>query len=133
MPKSTIEKVLCFDFGLKYIGISIGQSITGTASPLPYILAKKGIPNWNEITQLIQRWKPTVILIGNPLNMDGSEGDLTPKIREFQQELQKRFHIPIELQDERLSTKEAMSLTDDPLKAHSIAAALITESWLKNF
>ena len=99
--------ILGFDFGTKYIGIAIGQTITSSASPLCSIRAQDGIPNWDTIAQLITTWQPDLLVVGLPLNMDGSEQPLTARARKFAQRLHGRFGLPFVLQDERLTTADA--------------------------
>ena len=69
--------VLAFDFGTKSIGCAVGQSITGTAQALPAFKAQDGIPNWIAIENCLKEWKPDVLVVGLPLNMDGTIQDLT--------------------------------------------------------
>ena len=69
--------VLAFDFGTKSIGCAVGQSITGTAQSLPAFKAQDGIPNWDAIGKTIKEWQPARIVVGLPLNMDGTEQELT--------------------------------------------------------
>ncbi|GLQ30565.1 Holliday junction resolvase RuvX [Litoribrevibacter albus] len=102
-----IKHALSFDYGIKRIGVAVGQTITGTASPLPPLKAKDGIPNWQEIEKLIKEWKPDILLIGLPLNMDGSESEMSKRARKFANRLHGRFGKPFELVDERLSSEEA--------------------------
>ena len=64
---------IAFDFGTKSIGCAVGQSITGTAQALPAFKAQDGIPNWDAIEKCLKDWKPDVIVVGLPLNMDGTE------------------------------------------------------------
>ncbi|MXP56690.1 Holliday junction resolvase RuvX [Pantoea sp. Mhis] len=134
-----VHKVLLsFDFGTHSIGIAIGQKLTGTAHALTTIKAQKGIPNWNQIESVIKEWLPNYIVVGLPLNMDGSEQQLTCKVYEFANSLFKRFKIPVALQDERLSTVEAKSLLFErggyrALKKSQVdsqAAVIILQNWL---
>ena len=62
---------LAFDFGTKSIGCAVGQSITGTAQALPAFKAQDGIPDWSQIESCLAEWKPDVVVVGLPLNMDG--------------------------------------------------------------
>lgn len=101
--------LLGFDFGTKYIGIAVGQEITRTASPVRAIKAKEGIPNWDNISVIIKEWQPDALVIGLPLNMDGSEQELTLRAKKFAKRLFGRFGIEIVLQDERLTTADAKS------------------------
>ena len=89
--------LLAFDFGTKSIGVAVGQRITGTARPLPAIKAQDGTPDWNLIERLLKEWQPDEIIVGLPLNMDGTEQPLTARARKFAN----RIH--------RLSTVEARS------------------------
>ena len=91
--------VLAFDFGTKSIGCAVGQSITGTAQSLPAFKAQDGIPNWDDIGKTIKEWQPARIVVGLPLNMDGTEQELTLRAKKFANRLHGRFNLPVELQD----------------------------------
>lgn len=135
---STPRTFLGFDYGLKNIGVAVGQELTNTASPLAVIKAQNGIPNWDDIQKLLDQWQPDLLIIGLPLNMDGTEQTMTKAARKFGNRLNGRFQIAVEWQDERLSTYEAL----DQLGIHSkldakhrddvdrISAQLILQSWL---
>lgn len=71
--------LLAFDFGTKSIGVAIGQRITGTARPLTALKAQNGIPDWNLIERLLKEWQPDEVIVGLPLNMDGTEQPLTAR------------------------------------------------------
>ena len=130
---------LAFDFGTKSIGCAVGQSITGTAQALPAFKAQDGIPNWDAIEKYLKEWKPDVVIVGLPLNMDGTEQELTLRARKFANRLQGRFCVNVQLQDERLTTTEARSEIFDrggfralkKGKVDGISACLILESWFE--
>ena len=130
---------LAFDFGTKSIGCAVGQSITGTAQSLPAFKVQDGIPNWGAIEKCLKEWKPDVVVVGLPLNMDGTEQDLTLRARKFANRLQGRFGVNVQLQDERLTTTEARSEIFDrggfralkKGKVDGISACLILESWFE--
>jgi putative Holliday junction resolvase len=130
--------LLGFDYGLKNIGVAVGQELTQTASPLTVIKARDGIPNWNDIQALLTEWQPELLIIGLPLNMDGTEQDMTAAARKFGNRLNGRFQIAVEWQDERLSTFEALEQLGIRSKLQSknrddvdrISAQLILQSWL---
>lgn len=136
---SDSQSVLAFDYGEKRIGVAIGQSITGTATPLHVLQAKNGQPNWLEIGQLLEEWQPDYLLVGLPLNMDASEQLLTQRARKFSNRLQGRFSISVKMMDERLSSVEAREqlfsvagfkgLKNNSIDSH--AACLILESWFR--
>ena len=101
------ETFLGFDFGTKSIGVAVGQRITGTARPLPALKAQDGKPDWNVIEKLLKEWQPEAVIVGLPLNMDGTEQPLTARARNFANKIHGRFGVQIPLHDERLSTVEA--------------------------
>ncbi len=127
---------LAFDFGTQRIGVAVGQSVTGTASPLPALKANDGAPNWDHIATLLKEWQPQRLLVGLPLNMDGSESDMSARAKKFANRLHGRFGLPVELWDERLSSFEArgemlargMTNFNDG-KVDSLSACLILEGW----
>lgn len=133
---STSICVLAFDFGTQRIGVAVGQSITQTASPLSALKANDGIPNWDQIAALITEWQPHRLLVGLPLNMDGSESEMSTRAKKFANRLHGRFGLPVELWDERLSSFEArgemlargMTNFKDG-KVDSLSACLILEGW----
>lgn len=99
--------ILGFDFGMKHIGVAVGQSLTGTATPLGTIAAKDGVPNWEDIRVYIHEWRPQQLIIGIPLHMDGTEQPLTHAARRFAKKLNEHFQLPVAPVDERLSSWEA--------------------------
>ena len=75
MPSNTT--VLGFDFGTKYIGVAVGQTITHLATPITSLRAVNGVPDWVMVKQLVDSWKPDLLLVGIPLHMDGTEQAMT--------------------------------------------------------
>lgn len=130
---------LAFDFGTKSIGCAVGQSITGTAQALPAFKAQDGIPNWDNIDKCLKEWQPDIIVVGLPLNMDGTEQPLTQRAKKFANRLSGRFGAKVVLQDERLTTTEARSeifqrggyRALNKGKIDGISACLILESWFE--
>ena len=132
--------LLGFDFGTKSIGVATGQMITATAQPIAAIKANDGIPNWNLVEKVIQDWQPDLVVIGLPLNMDGTEQAITQRAKKFGNRLNGRFGVKIAFQDERLTTASAKEFIFehggykalDKGKIDSVSAALILESWMKS-
>ncbi len=131
--------ILGFDFGLRRIGVAIGQKITNSANPLAILLAQNGVPEWREIKNLIDEWGADALVVGLPFNMDKSEQPLTNRAREFGYELEKRFKLPVFFTDERLTTVAAKSQMHQERtgsgrfeKADSMAAKLIVESFMQS-
>ncbi len=135
---SQVRTFLGFDFGMKNIGVAVGQDLTHTANPLTVIKARKGIPNWGQILALIDQWQPQQLIVGLPFSMDGTEQEMTQAARRFGNRLNGRFHLPVEWQDERLSTFETLDQLGIQSKMQSnnredvdrISAQLILQSWL---
>ncbi|MGQ8364835.1 Holliday junction resolvase RuvX [Glaciecola sp. 1036] len=135
-----MKTVLAFDFGTKSIGVAVGQTITATASPLAAIRANEGIPDWQDIIKLVEQWQPDSLVVGLPLNMDGTEQELTRRARKFANRLANQTRLQVHHQDERLSTVDAKArlfelggykkLSKD--KVDSVSACLIFESWCEN-
>lgn len=131
--------LMAFDFGTKSIGVAIGQQITGTAHPLMALKAQDGIPDWQKIEQLLKEWQPDRLIVGLPLNMDGTEQPLTARASKFANRLHGRFGLPVELHDERLSTVEARAALFSSggfkaLKKGAIdcaSAVVILQSWFE--
>ena len=120
--------MLAFDFGLKNIGVAVGQAVTRTASPLITIAASEGTPHWSDVEQLIAEWRPAVLVVGLPLNMDDSESEMSLKARAFAERMGRRFGVPTELVDERLTSFAAREAHSD--RPHEAAATMIAETWL---
>lgn len=131
---------LGFDFGMKYIGVAVGQEITASASVLGSVKATDGIPHWPNIEKYFHEWQPDFIIVGLPLNMDGTEQQVTAAARKFGNRLHSRLGLPVEFQDERLTTVDAKAqlferggyrnLKKDKVDAQS--AVLIIESYFEN-
>ena len=136
MPES-VEVLLAFDFGMKKIGVAVGQSITKSANPLTILKAKDGIPSWDEIKNLIETWRADALVVGIPYNMDGSEQEIGYAAKKFAGRLKNHYHLPVFLVDERLTTVEAKLLMKNKQakqarEVDSTAAKLILESWFRN-
>lgn len=134
------QTLLSFDFGTKSIGVAIGQQLTGTARPLAALKANDGVPDWNKIEALLKEWQPDRVVVGLPLNMDGSEQPLTARARKFANRLHGRLGVQVDLHDERLSTVEARAELFErggfralsKGSVDSLSAVIILESWFEN-
>ena len=124
--------VMGFDFGTQKIGIAVGQLITATATPVSIIKAKNGIPDWEEIRKLIDEWLPTLLVIGLPLNMDGTTSEMSRLSEKFGRKLNGRFNLPFEMVDERLTSFEARQIENERGKPiDDVAAKIILESFFE--
>jgi len=132
---------MAFDFGRKHIGTAIGQELTGSSRPLATIGVRNEQPDWQAIERLIDKWQPDVLVVGLPLNLDGTKQRMTRLARQFAGELEMRFQRHVVMVDERLTTVAARAaLTDvgsghrdrnkrDKHFIHQAAAQLILEAW----
>ena len=112
--------------------MAVGQTVTETATPLEIIPVRNHRPDWNRIGALIRRWHPQALVVGNPLNIDGSRHQLTACADKFACKLQGRFRLPVVRADERLTTVEARSRQRDKQRIDHVAAQVILESWLQD-
>ncbi|WP_461481694.1 Holliday junction resolvase RuvX [Porticoccus sp.] len=135
------RSLLAFDFGTGQIGVAVGQTLTHTANPLAVLKARDGIPDWQQIGQLLSEWQPDQLLVGLPLNMDGSESDFCQRARKFARRLHGRFGIAVLMVDERLTTFAAKGQQRDQGKrpasyrrqpVDDLAAAMILETWFSD-
>ena len=104
---------LGFDFGTKSIGVAVGQRITATARPLPALKAQDGKPDWNVIEKLLKEWQPEAVIVGLPLNMDGTEGERARKSRKLAKTVEIWSGLPVRMWDERQTTCAAADLLDE--------------------
>jgi len=127
--------VMAFDFGLRHIGVALGLHLTATARGIATLSAKSGKPRWQELQALLDEYQPGHLLVGLPLNMDGSESDMAAQARRFAAQLGHRSGLPVTLHDERLSTRQARAEMErakamGPASSeHELAACLILTSW----
>lgn len=125
--------LLAFDYGSKKIGVASGNSLIDTASPLQPLPCRDGQPDWERVGALLDEWRPALLVVGLPLNMDGTESPSSARARKFAKRLQGRFGATVMMVDERLSTREARERTGrrgpDP-KVDSMAAVVIAEGYL---
>ena len=139
MP-GTPETILAFDFGLRRIGVAVGQQVTASANPLAVVQNGENGPDWSAIGQLIREWQPARIIVGMPTFADGSPSEISNQVKGFIGELA-RFDPPVETEDERYSSLEAEQLLKSEralgLRGRirkemidSAAATLIAERWL---
>ncbi|OHC65476.1 MAG: Holliday junction DNA helicase RuvA [Pseudomonadales bacterium RIFCSPLOWO2_02_FULL_63_210] len=133
-----LRLLLGFDYGSKQIGVAVGQVITGQARELCILKAQNGVPDWQKVEALLHEWQPDAIVVGLPLNMDGSPSEMSERAEKFARRLNGRFNLPVHTHDERLTTYEAKGqrlqqgqnsgYRERPVDA--LAAALLLEGWL---
>lgn len=134
-------RILAFDFGTGHIGVAVGNSELGTSQELKAIRAKDGIPDENALKALFDEWSPKLIVVGLPLNMDGSEQEMTRRARKFGNRTADKFRLPVCFVDERLTTADAKAeifnaggfraLVKDKGHIDSISAVKILEQYFE--
>ena len=135
---SAHETIIAIDFGLRNIGVAVGNTLSLTSRPLTIVQARDGVPDWDALSSIFDEWRPDRILVGNPLNMDDSESDMGRQAARFARRIEGRFGLTVTLVDERLSSREAKA---DALAAghrgdfasipvDDEAAAIILATWL---
>lgn len=126
-------QIVAFDFGTKKIGVAVGQTATYTSSPLQVILNKDDKVNWNEINKLLNEWKPELIIVGKPLNMDGTDSEIMKQVERFYQKLKKIYDTNFEYIDERLTTFEARQILEDTNinNVDANAAKILIDNWFE--
>lgn len=131
------QTVIGFDYGSKRIGVAVGQGVTGQSNPVVTLAWRKNKPDWAGINQLMEEWQPQVIVIGMPLNKDGTAHHLTKAVQRFGNQLHERYNLPVHMIDERLSSHEAQKMlpkgrsASDKGAIDKYAAKLILDSWFQ--
>jgi len=125
MPERAARTILAFDFGLKRIGVAVGEPELGTAHPLP------AVAQFAQIEKLVEEWHPAALVVGRPTSVQGEAHAMTRQAEDFARRLERRFKLPVARVDERFTSVEAESrLRGIRNKAvDSVAAQLILEQY----
>ncbi|MDP1735704.1 MAG: Holliday junction resolvase RuvX [Sulfuritalea sp.] len=133
--------VLAFDFGIKRIGIAIGTQLEGgrlgSARALTTIDSETNDARFAAISSLVAEWQPVHLLVGRPLNEDGTPHEMTARCERFANQLRGRFRLPVDEVDERFSSTEAdaglrergLSWQERKARIDAEAALIILQSW----
>jgi putative holliday junction resolvase len=126
--------LLGFDYGPRYIGVAVGQTLLRSATPLTTLRAAGGQPDWEGITRLIAEWQPQALVVGMPYTLDDDESEIAGMAKRFARQLHGRYHLPVHMIDERLTTREAAAILGSKEKRDgrldALAATLILQTWL---
>lgn len=135
--------IIAFDFGTGHIGVAVGNDVTKTVSPLKALKARDGIPNDLDIKNLLNEWRPQILVVGLPLNMDGTTQPLTFKAKKFGNRLAQNYKLKVVFIDERLTSCEAKdaifsqggfrALAKDKGRIDAAAAASILEQYFSEY
>lgn len=144
MPETAIFRgyVLGFDFGMRRIGVAVGQTTTRTANSLETVSHGRE-PDWSAIDRLVREWKPALLLVGLPLGTEGDETDMSRAARRFGNALKQRYDLEVVYADERFSSRTAESRFAElraggerrrkhAAQLDAMAAQIILENWLQS-
>lgn len=137
----TVEIVFGLDYGERRIGVAVGNVLTGTSAPLETLPAENGKPRWERLGQLIDDWRPQLLVVGQPQTEDGTEHPLARRIQAFSDRLRARYGLPVRWVDEQFTSAEAEARLRTarqtgrrrPIRKEDIdalAAAILLEQWL---
>ncbi len=132
---------LGFDVGARRTGIAVGNSLTMSARALLVMEHVNESADWSRLDALRKEWRPQILVVGEPLTLEGEAQPATLRARRFAEQLRQRFGLPVVMVDERSSSKEADSRfaaarakgtarRRDGALQDAIAAQIILERWL---
>jgi putative Holliday junction resolvase len=134
--------ILGFDFGLRRIGVAVGQTTTRTASALRTVSNGRE-PDWSALDRLVAEWQPRLLVVGLPLGPEGDETPMSQTARRFGAALAERYAAAVDYADERLTSRDAERRFADLRAAggarrknadqlDAISAQIILENWLQS-
>jgi len=130
MPEAEKElTVMAFDYGTRRIGVAVGNTRTRSGQPIHTINENRNDALFGLIERLIKEWQPDRLVVGLPCHPDGTQHEMTAKAKRFGNQLNGRFHLPVDWVDERYTSAvlEGNLEMRDNLDAQS--AALILEQY----
>lgn len=101
--------VLGFDFGAKRIGVAVGETSTGIASPLEAIALEANEARFAAIGRVVDEWKPVLLVVGRPRHADGGVHEVARLAEKFARRLRERYRVPVVFVDETLTSAVAES------------------------
>lgn len=122
-----METCIGFDFGLKRIGVAVGNTLLRQAQALSVIEVATNEARFQAISDLLQAWKPALLVVGLPLHPDGAEHEMTIRCRRFANQLRGRYGLETVLEDERYTSAVLKAQRGERIDAQ--AAALILQQY----
>ena len=129
-----VQTLLGFDYGLRRIGVAVGQALTASATALTTVRAHHGKPDWPAISRLVADWKPDALVVGIPYHMDGSKQDMTRSSERFCRQLEGRYRLPVHRAEERLTSyvvEAGLAAGADRQAVDPLSAQVILQDWLQ--
>ncbi len=138
MRREADATVLAFDFGTRRIGVAVGNTLTRIAHPLATIAADDASRGFDAIAALVDEWRPQQLVVGLPVHADGTAHAMTAQARAFGRELERRYALPVALEDERYTSEAARTVLTAQRRARRadralrdrVAAQIILQAWL---
>lgn len=141
MHDGATQTLLGFDVGSKRIGVAVGNTLTGTARALAVIDVREAGPDWAALDRLLAEWRPQRLVVGEPLTLDGGIQPATKAARRFANDLRTRSSLPVDMVDERSSSRDAdarfadrrrsgQAKRGDAAALDAVAAEVIVERWM---
>jgi putative pre-16S rRNA nuclease len=133
------SRILAIDFGARKIGLAVTDELGLTAQGLDTYYRGNKKADFDHLRRIIKQYCVAEIVMGLPLRMSGAEGIQAEKVQAFAEELRRRFKLPVELFDERLTSVEAnrvlretdMSIRRRAEVVDQLAAVLILQAFLE--
>ncbi len=119
-----MKTCLAFDFGLKRIGVAVGNTGVRQAQPLTIIDEATNDGKFRAIAKLVQDWQPGVCVVGLPRYPDGAEHEMTIRCRRFANQLHGRFGLETVLVDEGFSSAVLPQRRGERIDAQAAAVIL---------
>lgn len=130
LAPSAAEVFLGFDYGMRRIGVAVGDAVSRTARPLATVDSTQG-PDWPHITNLLDDWKPGALVVGRPLTMAGQQQTMTRAAERFARRLHGRYHLPVHFAEERMTSLATQDMNVAEGSDAAAAAEILTD-WLAN-
>jgi len=136
--------VLGFDYGKARIGVAVANTLTGIATPQSTVTARDGAPDWDAVSRCLKEWQPARLVVGMPRKLDGTDSAMQEPVLRFIRQLEGRYHLPVDVVSEQLSSCEAEQRLKSARQAgrkrkvrkeeiDQVAAAIILESWMQEY
>lgn len=136
-----MSTVIAFDFGLKRTGVAVGNTLTGSASPETTLNSVEDKPDWDGISRLVNEWNPSLFVVGMPTELDGTDSPLKARIERFCNQLNGRYNLPVDQENEQFTSIEASRRLKELRQSgrkkkvqkeevDKLAAAIILENWM---
>lgn len=140
-PRPMSGTLLGFDYGLRKMGVAVGQTVTLTGRPLSPVKMYDGVPDWPQFGKLLAQWQPSALIVGIPVNEEYEDQRMVRAAQKFGRRVRERYRLPVFGIDERLTSFAARQalLEQGGCRAlernsvDSIAAQFILESWLRKY